>query len=148
MSESKGPIKPPYLVGILAWAVPGAGHYCLGMRARGVIIALAVAGLFWTGVAIGGVRTTVDPAKNMHWFLGEICTGGHAFTALAINRMQDWPPNSHERQSANKSRDLGVVFAGVAGLLNLLVIFDAVLRSIAGDVREEEPEDEDGRPEA
>ncbi len=131
---------------MLAWLVPGAGHWYLGLRARGIIIFVTVAVLFWSGVAFGGLRTTVDPQGNTHWFLGEICTGGNAIVALAINRGMSW--QGDEGRSWGKGRDIGLVYAGVAGLLNLLCIFDAIVRSITGQVREPAPkkEGEGGAP--
>jgi len=134
----------PYVAGPLAWLIPGAGHWYLGMKARGVILFVTIAAMFWTGVAIGGVRTTVDPQKNMHWFMGEICTGGHAILAVAINNAMNWPEDSFDKRSYLKSRDIGVVYAGVAGLLNLLAIFDATVRSMSGQRTEEESEEEAG----
>jgi hypothetical protein len=131
-------VKPPYLVGPLAWLVPGAGHWYLGLRARGVILFLTITALFWMGVAIGGLRSTVDPQRNLHWFMGEACTGGNALLAVGINNSMNWSEESTENRSWGKARDIGVVYAGVAGLLNLLAIFDAIVRSMTGQVAEEE----------
>ncbi|MDD4892353.1 MAG: hypothetical protein PHU85_20715 [Phycisphaerae bacterium] len=147
MADSKlTTTRPPYVAGMLAWLIPGAGHWYLGMKARGVILLVTVTALFWTGVAVGGVRSTVDPDRNMHWFMGEVCTGGNTLVALGLNKMMNWPPTGNEKRSFLKSRDIGVVYAGVAGLLNLLAIFDAIVRSVSGDTREEE--DEEGDEEA
>ncbi|MCG3177730.1 MAG: hypothetical protein BIFFINMI_00049 [Phycisphaerae bacterium] len=130
------PFKAPYLTGILAWLIPGAGHWYLGMRVRGAIIFFTIALTFWVGLAIGGFRSTIDPTRETHWFLGQICAGGHALFVLGINRTPLWDPNSTVGMSWGKSHDIGVVYAGVAGLLNLLAVFDAIVRSISGDVKE------------
>lgn len=143
------PTKPPYMTGILAWLIPGAGHWYLGMKARGAIIFVVIALLFWSGVAVGGIRSTVDPGRNTHWFMGQICAGGHTLAALTITRTIEW--SGKKGVSWGKSRDIvGVVYSGVAGLLNLLAVFDAIVRSISGQVRElpieEDEEQDEGRP--
>jgi hypothetical protein len=135
MAESKPTLdKPPYMAGALAWLIPGGGHWYLGMKARGAIIFVTIAVVFWFGVIVGGVRSTVDPTHNMHWFLGQICAGGHALISLALSRSIPW--DGIDGLSWGKSKDIGVVYAGVAGLLNLLAVFDAIVRSISGEVKE------------
>ena len=102
--------------------------------------------IYWGGLAIGGFRSTVDPERNTHWFLGQICAGGHTLVVLGINRTL-WDANSGSTGLAwGKSHDIGIVYAGVAGLLNLLAVFDAIVRSISGEVRERDPRERD-RPE-
>jgi len=127
-------VGPPYIAGMLAWLVPGAGHWYLGLRARGAILFVTITVIFWMGVIIGGIHSTVDPTQNIHWFLGEICIGSHTLTALVINRSLHWL--GAEGLSSLKQHDIGLVYAGVAGLLNLLAVFDAIVRSVSGQVRE------------
>ena len=140
MADTRTPAAAPYLAGPLAWLVPGAGHYYLGMKARGIILFVTVTAMFWTGVLIGGLRSTVDPHKNAPWFLGEIGAGGNALLAVGINNALDWPADGYDGRSWGKARDIGVVYAGVAGLLNLLAVFDVLVRATSGAVKEEEIE--------
>jgi len=60
----------------LAWTVPGAGHAFLGKPWRGVIIFLAIAAIFWGGVAMGGVMT-LDHKGQKWWFAAQMLTGVH-----------------------------------------------------------------------
>lgn len=119
------------LVGLLAWLLPGLGHLYLGHRNRGLICLITVTLTFWTGVAIGGVRGTVDPKEHNLWFVAQLCTAGNTMAAYALNRTiaarssKDGTPPSIAHWS---STDVGVHYTGVAGLLNLLVIFDAIAR--------------------
>ena len=135
--------RPFYLTGMLAWVVPGAGHFYLGMYLRGIIIFLTIGGLFWTGVAIGGVRSTVDPQHNKPWFVGQMITGVNGLAALSLRRSVygDAPggvTGPALGRSALKTRDIGIVYSGVAGLLNLLVVFNAMVRSFSGPIKEED----------
>jgi hypothetical protein len=146
VADQKNSAGLSVVIGPLAWLVPGLGHYLLGMKARGVILFLAIAAMFWGGVAIGGLQKTVDPVGNRNWFIGELCTGGNALVAYYINRGNGWIGG--DAGSWGKSRDIGIVFAGVAGLLNALAIFDAVVRAMAGQTGEEpEPIDPPADPE-
>jgi len=60
----------------LAWVVPGAGHAFIGRPWRGVIIFLAIAAIFWAGIAMGGVMT-LDHEGQKWWFAAQMLTGVH-----------------------------------------------------------------------
>jgi len=146
---------------LLAWILPGLGHWYLGHRARAIILMVVIALTFWTGVAIGGVKSTIDPQENRVWFLAQVCTGTHTLlAALWSGRLEPviyYCPHCGEELSErprgdtpcarcgrrvapaevrNKTRlafwpqvDIAVVYTGIAGLLNLLVILDAIARA-------------------
>jgi hypothetical protein len=63
------------------------------------------------------------------WFVAQLCCGGHTFGALALRRAV---PNRLPYASGWPSLDLGVVYTGVAGLLNVLVLLDIIVRSAGG----------------
>ena len=142
MADTRKSAKAPHLAGPLAWLVPGAGHYYLGMKARGIVLFVTITAMFWTGVLIGGLRSTVDPHKNAPWFMGEVGAGGNALLAVAINNSMNWPEEGYDGRSWGKARDIGVVYAGVAGLLNMLAVFDVLVRAMSGQVSEEKIEEE------
>ena len=147
----------------LAWLVPGAGHFYLGRRTRGLVIFILIALTFWSGVAVGGVLT-VDSRYERWWFLAQMFTGVHGVSSwyrqerlydrIAKEENEGVPvgpvlPNggpSITPQQAEvdtvKAR-LGVAlvsptdnvaraFSGVAGLLNLMCIFDALVLGLLG----------------
>jgi len=116
------------IAGLLTWLVPGLGHIYLGQRARGLVLLVTITVTFWTGVAIGGVRDTVDPHKRRLWFTAQVCTGGYTLTAYALHRRLDRAGNPTPVTHWSAA-DIGVHYTGVAGLLNLLVVFDAVGRA-------------------
>lgn len=124
-------IKMP-VAGILSWILPGLGHIYLGHRRRGLVLLVTITATFWTGVAIGSVQGTVDPTERKLWFFAQMGTGGNALSAVALNRI-----TTHEIRAKNQkpvvtnwvAAEVGVHYTGVAGLLNILVIFDAVGRA-------------------
>lgn len=161
-SKTTNPDTPSSSVaGLLAWILPGLGHWYLGHRVRAVTLMVVIALTFWTGVAIGGVKSTVDPNENRIWFLAQICAGGH--TVLAAIWSKSLTPVVYECphcgasltekpeygakcpacgkeiarvESAERTRlafwpqvDIAIVYTGIAGLLNLLVILDAIARA-------------------
>ena len=126
------------IAAILAWLIPGLGHIFLGHKVRGVIFLVVITLTFWTGVAVGGVKC-VDPHKPVQqqsntqqqrvrgrswWFFAQIMNGGYAVATHAVGVRSErasylsWP-----------SGDIASVYTGVAGLLNLLIIIDALVRA-------------------
>ncbi len=128
--QSTALVRMP-VAGFLAWLIPGLGHFYLGHRARGLVCLVSITITFWTGVAIGGVRGTVDPKERQLWFIAQLCTAGNAGAAYALHHVVEKnPPAGSSVASAHwTSADVGVHYTGVAGLLNLLVIFDAIARA-------------------
>lgn len=123
---------PPssFLAAILAWVVPGLGHWFLGERQRGAIFFIVITVTFWAGVAVGGVRTTITPKDNGAWIAAQLCAGPQALAALYwSNRL-----SLHDKvdlKAGYPGSNISVVYAGVAGLLNLLVIIDTLARADA-----------------
>lgn len=149
------------IAGLLAWIVPGLGHWYLGHRTRAIVIMVVITVTFWCGVAIGGVKSTVDPSENRLWFLAQICNGGHTIVAALWSSqlepivyrcpscgasLESRPtggepcPNcrkaigsvelaSHTRLAFWPQVDIAIVYTGIAGLLNVLVILDAIARA-------------------
>jgi len=130
-AETNALVRVP-LAGLMAWLVPGLGHILVGERGRGLVFFVTITATFWTGVAIGGVQNTVDPQKRKLWFVAQLFTGGNTVTAYALNRRVS---QSFVRAGSTGvaghwlSGDIGIHYTGVAGLLNLLVILDAVGRA-------------------
>ena len=112
------------LVAVLAWLVPGAGHFYLGLRKRALLLFITIELTFFVGLYIGTLRI-VDPAESMFWFLAQILAGLNTIVAHL------WS-NSSEATSPlirDWSYYMAVLYTGIAGLLNLLAIFDTVIRA-------------------
>ena len=131
-SEMNPAVRVP-LAGFLAWIVPGLGHLFIGERARGLIYMVTIAVTFWGGVAIGGVCDTVDRQERTAWFMAQSCTGVHALVPHFWGERLGRASNAPLAIKAHwLSAETGVVYSGVAGLLNILVILDVLARADVG----------------
>jgi hypothetical protein len=157
----------------LAWLLPGAGHLYVGRRTRGLVILLSIAGLFWAGVAMGGVLT-VDPHSEPWWYYAQMVTGVHglvswqrtlgvyeevrvalaadetfqkAMSKPAVRRSPQLRRQMEQafvdRQLARQGRALVApvdtvarAYAGVAGMLNLMCVFDVLMLCLLGRTAE------------
>jgi len=141
-TESIGQLMRAPIAGVLSWVFPGLGHLYLGDRARGIVLMAAITLTFWTGIAIGGVRETVDPQHQRLWFTAQLLTGGNTLSALAwheADRVRQAKAGQHPEPSHWASVDVGSHYTGVAGLMNLLVILDAIGRAEGAPSRRRRP---------
>ena len=127
---------------LLAWLVPGAGHGYAGRMARGIIIFVVIGTTFWAGVAMGGIKT-VDCQAERYWFYAQMVTGVHGLAGWQRQRntQHDIEVDPEKYSSAASSERISLVapvdtvaraYSGVAGLLNLLCIFDATILALMG----------------
>lgn len=131
---SSSPLSPSVrvpLAGLLTWLLPGAGHIFIGERTRGIILMATIAATFWTGVAIGGVKNTVNLEERYLWFLGQVCAGGHTLATLAIGAAIPEPPPGQEatRKAYAREEEISVVYTAICGMLNILIVFDVLVRA-------------------
>lgn len=145
------------VAGILAIILPGAGHWYQGQVKRGVLIGVGVLGLFFGGIFIGGIDV-VDSKQDRLWFLGQVLVGPvalatdyvhqHHFKALDPITGQPRSPMPGEikgpdgrwtagpagsrppiSKSLGKMNEIGTLYGTVAGMLNLVVVIDALFPS-------------------
>jgi TM2 domain-containing membrane protein YozV len=119
--------RAPYFAAFLAWLVPGAGHLYLGCRMKAAIFFVVIHGTFVAGMALGNWRILEIPHgvtdANFWVFLGQLCTGiATAMFHVVRNVMPGDAPFS-------KLTDVARLYSYTAGLLNLLVVFDAFTRA-------------------
>ena len=107
-------------VGLLAWFVPGAGHFVLKEKERSIIIFVTIVLTFCVGIYIGSIGV-INLFGATPWYvvgaqimnspvvlvLGRMTTGG-AYPVYG------WP------------NEIGQIYTSTAGLLNLLCIVNAV----------------------
>ena len=163
-NEPEGPGPVGYLALVLAWVVPGLGHLLIGHKARGVVFMVTIHALFALGLLIGGIRA-INPPDQAIWTYTQFLSGWpmlianrveknaqNELAALTTQFDREAPTGESLAQKqartiqfiadhpsfANhpKIQDLGAVYCGIAGMLNLLVMFDVLLR-ITGSVRED-----------
>jgi nitrate/nitrite transporter NarK len=106
------------IVGLLAWLVPGAGHFVLKEKKRSIIIFVTILLTFCTGLYVGSIGV-IDPVRAKPWYVAQIMNSpmvaalGH-LTATGGYRAYGWP------------NEVGQIYTSTAGLLNLLCIVNAV----------------------
>jgi len=107
----------------LSWLIPGGGHFLLKRTGRGVLLLVAVTGMFLCGLMMrgamfqpqtGDLLTTVI---NTGGFVGDIASGLLYLLSVWLGYTQpDMPGHVH---------DYGTKFLVTAGLLNILAMTDA-----------------------
>lgn len=124
--ETKQPMPPlstwaPVLA--LSWLIPGAGHLLLKRTGRGIILLLAVTGMFACGLMMrgamfqpqtGDLLTTVI---NTGGFIGDLASGLLYLLSVWLGYNQP--------DMAGHVHDYGTKFLVTAGLLNVLAMTDA-----------------------
>jgi len=128
------------IAGVLAYLLPGLGHWYLGEARRGVLIAVGVFWLFFGGVLIGGIDS-VDRVEDKWWFVGQAGTGPVAFAVDLAHQTQfklvddngrpySPPPGPDSRadKSIGHANEIGSLFGAIAGMLNIMCVIDALWR--------------------
>jgi hypothetical protein len=138
-AKSQGQFTPS--AAILAWVWPGLGHIHLGQRKRGFLVMFGVLFLFLGGILIGGLDV-VDRRDDRLWFLAQVLCGPIAIVADYANqrllkpmpgdwvdRYKDGDPEvarQLRRKSLGHVNEIGTLYCALAGLMNLVVILDAL----------------------
>ncbi len=118
------------LAAFLAWIWPGLGHISLGEKKRGVYIMIGVLFLFFCGVLVGGFDA-VDrlSGSDRLWFYAQGLCGPIAFAADFVNQnyVKQLPaPVQLRTEGLGRVNEMGTLFIALAGLMNLIVILDAL----------------------
>lgn len=81
---------------------------------------------------MGGVKSTVHSSENGAWFAAQLCMGSQAVAAwVAGSQVARLHGNDVSHTAYWPSDNIAVVYSGIAGLLNLLIIIDALARADA-----------------
>jgi TM2 domain-containing membrane protein YozV len=107
----------------LGWLIPGGGHFLLKRSGRGILLLLAVSGMFVCGLMMRGAMFTPQSGDllttliNTGGFIGDIFSG-------ILYLLSAWLGYSQPDQ-AGAVHDYGTKFLVTAGLLNILAMVDA-----------------------
>lgn len=111
-------------VGLAAWIIPGAGHYLLRERKRGIIIFVVITTLFVMGLYIGSIGA-VDWVTGRIWFYAQILFSPAVGIIANVTKHGGYPVYG-------RPCDIGQIYTGIAGLLNLLCVLSAVYMAYCG----------------
>ncbi len=102
---------------VLAFLIPGAGHFVLGRRARAIAFFCIVLFMFVVGLAIDGRLYTIQQGNVLTLLatIGSMGAGLLYFIARALGPFGDITSITFE---------YGTAFILTAGLMNLLLILD------------------------
>lgn len=143
-------LKNRKLAAIIGWLWPGAGHLYQGRYGKGVLFMACILGTYFWGLAMGGghvVYASLRPGDMRLYYAGQVNVGIPALPAIPQAMSMsgggdpifgDWmaPPRKPLSEGVHDHRatwheklgfyfELGTLFTTVAGLLNLLAVYDA-----------------------
>jgi hypothetical protein len=107
--------------GILAWVFPGLGHLYLGRRGKGLVLMGALLALFVLGVAMDSrlqLHMGLEDPLALLFSLAQMGIGAPYVLARVLGYGSGLV--------TSPSYEYGNTFTAVGGLLNILVILDAV----------------------
>ena len=144
------------LPALLSYLVPGLGQIYQGRVGKGILFLVCIYSLFFYGMALGSWKNVyipdtahinnplnLDPTLanlyNRPQYLGQFWVGIVAWPAIVqynskdpnflLGQFQRTPPETELNElqtNGDKTWDLGWVFTVVAGVLNVLVMYDAL----------------------
>src|SRR3954471_23448471 len=148
MAQTSVPLRNPFKAAFLAWLFPGLGHFYQGRTGKGWLYAISILTLYFLGFAMGEGKIVywrwVNPLNNPERFclhyVGQFFVGLPALPALIQGTLNYYglgpilggfmaePPQNminglHPR--LEKLVEVGTIYTTVAGLLNILAIYDA-----------------------
>jgi hypothetical protein len=143
-------LRDPIVAGVLAWLWPGAGHLYQRRYAKGVLFMVCILATYFFGLALAdgkAVYASWTPTDKRLQYICQVCVGAPALPALVQNyRVMRGkaplfggimaPPQQPVRPEGrdelalwhehyNKRWELSTLYTLVAGLLNVLAIYDA-----------------------
>jgi len=106
------------IVGLLAWLVPGGGHFVLKERKHAIIIFVTIVLTFCTGLYIGSIGV-INPVGAKPWYVAQIMNSPAVAALGHLTKTGDYPVYG-------RPNEIGQIYTSIAGLLNLLCIVNAV----------------------
>jgi hypothetical protein len=106
------------LVGLAGWLVPGGGYFLLKEKKRASIICIAIILTFAVGLYVGSIGV-VDPKGAKAWYCAQMLTSPLVILIGNNTAMGEYPVYG-------RPAEIGQIYTSIAGLLNLLVIVNAV----------------------
>jgi len=106
------------IVGLLAWLVPGAGHFLLKEKTRAIIIGTTIVLTFCAGLYVGSIGV-INPVGAKPWYVAQIMNSPMVAVLGHLTATGGYPVYG-------RPNEIGQIYTSIAGLLNLLCIVNAV----------------------
>ena len=106
------------IVGLLGWLFPGGGYFLLRERKRAIIIFVTITLTFCIGLYVGSIGV-VYPAGSKLAYVGQIMNSPMVAVLEKLTVGGAYPVYG-------RPNEIGQIYTGIAGLLNLLCIVNAV----------------------
>ena len=106
------------IVGLLGWFLPGAGHLLLKEEKRAIIIFATITLTFCVGLYVGSIGV-IDPVGAKAWYVAQIMNSPLVAVLGHLTAGGGFPVYG-------RPNEIGQIYTGVTGLLNLLCIINAV----------------------
>lgn len=161
-------LKDPAFAALLAWLVPGLGHLYQRRTAKGILFMVCILSTFFFGLFCSNGHAVYASWQNWDKRLPYLCQVGVGLPALPAlvqtylvrsgkeplmggvmappvdaAQLNDW------YRDLNKYFELGTVYTMIAGLLNILAIYDAWGGPVPLDEEERKKKSpDDGEPPA
>ena len=106
------------VVGLLAWLVPGAGHFVVKEKKRSLIIFATIILTFCVGIYVGSIGV-IDPVNAAPWYAAQIMNSPIVAVLGHLTASGAYPVYG-------RPNEIGQIYTSISGLLNLLCIVNAV----------------------
>ena len=162
MSQPTVPLRDPLKAAFLAWLIPGWGHLYQGRKGKAILYASCILGLYLMGTLMGEgkivywrwVNPMDKPEKFCLYYLGQFWVGLAALPALIQGTLKSL---GHEpilggflaeptqavlnglQNKLGKFVEIGTIYTTIAGLLNILAIYDAYEGPAYQEYEEQQP---------
>jgi hypothetical protein len=161
MNHTPISMRNPLKAAFLAWLIPGWGHFYQGRKGKAFLYFFCILGLYFVGLLMGEgkivywrwVNPLQYPEKFCLHYLGQFFVGLASLPALIQGTLRYYDMNPilggflaeapqnvlnglHPR--LGKLVEIGTIYTTIAGLLNILAIYDAYEGPAYQDEDEEE----------
>ena len=120
MTEGTGPRRSPVVAMILAWLVPGLGHFYLGRRRTAIAFAAIVVLTFLAGLSFQGRLYTIEDGQPLT-ILATFAVYGAGLLNIIARAVMESPGGT----ILAPTFEYGCAYLLTAGLMNLLLVLDA-----------------------
>ncbi|ADV63537.1 hypothetical protein Isop_2972 [Isosphaera pallida ATCC 43644] len=159
-------LKNRHLAALLTWLIPGLGQLYQGRTGKGILFLICVLGLYVAGFALGRYQNVfwiwvdprLDPERFRFSYLAQVFVGLPALPALIQGTLVSLSDPEHPFTLMNgfmappsvetlntlqlthgRLVEIGTIYTMVAGLLNILAIYDALCGPAYTGLEEDHP---------